>query len=107
MNPAKLVLHFSDFSVIFYTIYKFQPKLKYYLRITLCSGPWKLQVLTKNTLAFAVRPLVLKRTSQCDPRRPVGAAPAEIRRPTALGCGGKGGGSLVAHLGVDFRARRG
>jgi hypothetical protein len=44
------------------------------------------------TLAFAVRPLVLKGASQCDPWRPAGAAPAEIRRPAALGCGGKGGG---------------
>jgi hypothetical protein len=26
MNPTKLVLHFSNFSMIFYTIYKKQPK---------------------------------------------------------------------------------
>jgi hypothetical protein len=43
----------------------------------------------ENTLAFAVRPLVFKRASQCDPRRPAGAAPAEIRQPAALGCGGE------------------
>jgi hypothetical protein len=30
-NPKKLVLHFSDFSMIFYTIYKNQPNHKYYL----------------------------------------------------------------------------
>jgi hypothetical protein len=43
------------------------------------------------TLAFAVRPLELKGASQCDPWRSAGAAPAEIRRLAALGCGGKGG----------------
>jgi hypothetical protein len=59
------------------------------------------------TLAFAARPLVLKGASQCDPWRPAGVAPAEIRRPAVLGCGGKGGRRLKAHLGVDLRARRG
>jgi hypothetical protein len=43
------------------------------------------------TLAFAVRPLELKGASQCEPWRPAGAAPAEIRRPAALGVGKRWG----------------
>jgi hypothetical protein len=50
-NPAKLVLHFSDVSTIFYAIYKNQPNHKYYLSypfarrpsariIVLQCGPW-------------------------------------------------------------------
>jgi hypothetical protein len=41
MNPTKLGLHFSDFSKIFYKIYKNQPNALYYLRITLHRGPWE------------------------------------------------------------------
>jgi hypothetical protein len=40
-DPEKLVLHFSDFSAIFYGIYKFQPKVKHYLRSNFHRGPWK------------------------------------------------------------------
>jgi hypothetical protein len=36
-----LVLHFSDFSVIFYAIYKKQPKHFYYLSYQLQGGPRK------------------------------------------------------------------
>jgi hypothetical protein len=51
MNQTKLVLHFSDFSTIFYAIYKKQPKHFYYLSypfagrpsersLALQCGPW-------------------------------------------------------------------
>jgi hypothetical protein len=40
-NPTKLDLHFSDFSKIFYAIYKKQPNALYYLRIPSHAGPWK------------------------------------------------------------------
>jgi hypothetical protein len=53
MNPTKFVLHFSDFYVVFYAIYKFQPKLKYYLRITLQLGPRSFWV-HNYTLTFAL-----------------------------------------------------
>jgi hypothetical protein len=39
MDPTKLVLHFSNFSVILYAIYKFQPKLKYYLSCDFADRP--------------------------------------------------------------------
>jgi hypothetical protein len=41
MNPTKLVLHFSDFSVIFYTIYKNQQTHFTILVALLQGGPWK------------------------------------------------------------------
>jgi hypothetical protein len=41
MNPTKFVLHFYDFSVIFYVIYKKQPKHFYYLSYQLQGGPRK------------------------------------------------------------------
>jgi hypothetical protein len=41
MNPKKLVLHFSDFSMISYVIYKKQQEHFYYFRSTLRQGPWK------------------------------------------------------------------
>jgi hypothetical protein len=53
MNPSKLVLHFSDFSVIFYAIYKKQPTLKYYLSYTFHWGPW-------TSCGFTTRPLLLR-----------------------------------------------
>jgi hypothetical protein len=40
-NPTKLALHLSDFSVIFYAIYKKQPKQFYYLSYQLQRGPRK------------------------------------------------------------------
>jgi hypothetical protein len=41
MNPTKLVLHFSDFSVIFYTIYKKQENGNTIGVTLLQEGPWK------------------------------------------------------------------
>jgi hypothetical protein len=41
MNPKKSVLHFSDFSVILYAIYKNQPKGFTILVNLLRQGPWK------------------------------------------------------------------
>jgi hypothetical protein len=38
MNPTKLVLHFSDFSVIFYAIYKKQGNSLYYFSCTFAAG---------------------------------------------------------------------
>jgi hypothetical protein len=41
MNPTKLGLHFSDFSVIFYAIYKSQ-EISLTIGVTLLrGGPWK------------------------------------------------------------------
>jgi hypothetical protein len=41
MNPTKLVLHFSDFSVIFYAIYKKQEMANTIGVTLLQEGPWK------------------------------------------------------------------
>jgi hypothetical protein len=90
MNLTQLVLHFSDFSVSFYAIYKNQPTLKYRFRTVLQQGPWKFLFSYRNALALRISP-----REQGGPRN---AAP---------GVRGEGGGRLKAHLGVDFRARRG
>jgi hypothetical protein len=66
-NPKKLVLHFSDFSVIFYAIYKNQSKLKYYLRITFAARPSKFWIPYRHTPVFAENPLERKGASQCGP----------------------------------------
>jgi hypothetical protein len=39
MNPTKLVLHFSDFSMIFYAIYKKQESHFYYLSYPFAGRP--------------------------------------------------------------------
>jgi hypothetical protein len=41
MIATKLVSHFSDFPVIFYAIYKKQPRHFYYLSFQLQGGPQK------------------------------------------------------------------
>jgi hypothetical protein len=45
MNPTKLVLHFSDFSMIFYAIYKKQPNHKYYWSYPFAGRPWERNLL--------------------------------------------------------------
>jgi hypothetical protein len=74
-DPAKLVSHFSDFSVIFYKIYKNQPKALHYLRFVSQQGPWKV-------LNFYICALALRKGPQEDfsPRNRVpGRRPAAVR----------------------------
>jgi hypothetical protein len=40
-NPTKLVLHFSEFSTIFYAFYKFQQNGSTIKDVSLRLGPWK------------------------------------------------------------------
>jgi hypothetical protein len=49
-NPTKFCLQFSEFFTIFYAFYKFQPKVKHYLRSIFHRGPWKLFRLTPRPL---------------------------------------------------------
>jgi hypothetical protein len=52
MDPTKLVSHFSEFSVIFYTIYNFQP-FGFTFGVTfLRFGPWK-ELKTCNAALMA------------------------------------------------------
>jgi hypothetical protein len=107
MNPKKIGFTFFRFFCDFLRNLQVSAKTQVLFRNHFALRSLETSGSYKNTLDFAVRPLELKRVSQCDPRRPAGAAPAEIRRPAALGCGGKGGRSLVAHLGVVLVGRMG
>jgi hypothetical protein len=89
-NPKKLVLHFSNFSTIFYTIYKKQPKHFYYWSYQLQGGPQK-DLLFCNVIPGGGRPARL----------------AGIRRARLRSRTGEGGGRLKAHLGVDLVGRTG
>jgi hypothetical protein len=75
MDPKKLVLHFSDFPVIFYAIYKNQSKLKYYLRTSLQLGPRSFGFLTDIPLLCG-KPLGKKGGLAM---RPLGGRPARLR----------------------------
>jgi hypothetical protein len=86
MNPTKLVLHFSDFSVIFYAIYKKQENSLYYFSCTFAAGT------LERILAL-----------QCGPwGRPVGAGCQNSASSPAFLAGrgrGKGLGASGARFG--------
>jgi hypothetical protein len=91
-NPTKLVVHFSDFSIIFYAIYKKQPKVKHYLRSNFHRGPWKfLQVYNHAPTLHKTPPETLQ-TLQCHPRAPAGGGPAKFRRTGGRDRPGASGG---------------
>jgi hypothetical protein len=84
-NPTKLVLHFSDFSMIFYAIYKKQESHFYYL-----------------SYSFAVRPSERSLVLQCGPW----GRPARLRpnsgRGRRRGRSGKGAGRRRGALGPTW-----
>jgi hypothetical protein len=79
MNPRKLILHFSDFSVLLYAIYKIQQKHLYYLRIVLQQGPWRFLFSYRNALDLQISPRKERGPRNAAPGRPAGAAPAKFR----------------------------
>jgi hypothetical protein len=82
MNPTKLVLHFFDFSVIFYAIYKNQ-EIPFTIGVHLLQqGPWK---------DFGFRNVV--------PGVSAGAAPVQFRRAHRRTLPGKGWGRSYGLLG--------
>jgi hypothetical protein len=86
MKLTKLVLHFSDFSVSFYDIYKKQ-EINLTIGVHLLQrGPWK---------DFCV----------CDvaPGGAAGAAPVKFRRARRRSWPGKGRGRSYEALGVDLQ----
>jgi hypothetical protein len=88
MNPTKLVLHFSDFFMIFYAIYKKQPKHFYYL-----SYP------------FAVRPLKRFFLLQCSPWAAGQRWSGQILANRRPGPAGHGRGRGLGSLGTDSHAQ--
>jgi hypothetical protein len=82
MNTTKLVLHFSDFSVIFYAIYKKQ-EINLTIEVHLLQqGPWK---------DFGFRNVV--------PGGAAGAAPVQFRRARRRTWSEKGWGRSYGLLG--------
>jgi hypothetical protein len=75
MDPTKLILLFSDVSVIFYAIYMNQSKLKYYLRTSLQLGPRSFGFLTDIPM-LCVKPLVKKGGLAM---RPMSGRPARLQ----------------------------
>jgi hypothetical protein len=90
-NPTKLSLHFSEFSTIFYGIYKIQPKVKHYLRTNFHRGPWKFLQIHNHTLTLHKTPPEISQTLQCSPRAPAGGGPAKFRRTGGRDRPGAGG----------------
>jgi hypothetical protein len=101
-----LVLHFSDFSTIFYEFYKNQKNT-----YTICDslfrpGPW-------NSLGFTQVLLLCTKTPGNIEEPAIGslgvrplAVPAGFRRGGGRGRWGEGGGDHVTHLAVDLRRLR-
>jgi hypothetical protein len=56
---------------------------------------------------FADKPSERRRASQCGPWAADRRGSGQIPATGSAGVRGEGGGRLKAHLGVDFRARRG
>jgi hypothetical protein len=96
MDPTKLVSHFSEFSAIFYAIYKFQPKLKYYLRIHFYHSPETLSFLTDKPLVCRIPLGKIWRLAIGSPGRPAGAGGSI----PAIADGGSGRGGQGSDLGV-------
>jgi hypothetical protein len=89
-NPTKLGLHFSDFSTIFYRIYKIQ-QITYTIEVTFCIGPLRSLRSLQKCPRFALRPSERLGTLQCSPRAPAGSGPAKFRRTGGRGRPGAGG----------------
>jgi hypothetical protein len=85
MNPTKLVLHFSEFSVIFYAIYKKQGYSLYYFSCTFAAGTLE-----------RIFPL------QCDPWARLAGAGEPNPASSPPGLAGEGHGGDLGALGFDL-----
>jgi hypothetical protein len=56
LYKIKLSLQFSDFSTIFYEVYKIQPKSLYYSRFLLQRGPWNFSFYCRQDLGLYETP---------------------------------------------------
>jgi hypothetical protein len=85
MSPTELVLHFSDFSMIFSEFTKKSAKALYYF-----------------SYQFAVRPLKRISPLQCGPRERRHARVTQFRRGPAAGLAGDVRGVVLGWLGTGF-----
>jgi hypothetical protein len=86
-NPTKFVLNFSDFSTIFYTIYKKWEKSLHYLSYQIAKRPSE-RILSLQCGPWGCRPARVERI-------PASSSPAWP---------GKGGGRVYGLLGLGLRA---
>jgi hypothetical protein len=90
-SPTKLGLLFSEFSTIFYGIYKFQPKVKHYLRNQFSPRTLEVSADSQPYPYFAQNTPKIFQTLQCSPRAPAGGSPAKFRRTGGRDRPGAGG----------------
>jgi hypothetical protein len=97
-NPTKLSLHFSEFSMIFYTFYNFQ-HIGYTIEVPFCTGVLRtFYCLTDTPLVCTKHPR--ETWPLATPPLAVGAARlAGIRRDWRRSRPGEGRGRPHAHLG--------
>jgi hypothetical protein len=101
MDSTNLVSHFSEFSVILYEFSKFQPKLKYYLRIYFYHSPETLSFPTDRPLVCRKHLRKIWRLAIGSPGRPAGTG-GSIPAIAGGGIGRGGQGSGLGLLGVWF-----
>jgi hypothetical protein len=113
MNPTKLGLHFSDFSTIFYGIYKNQQNTLYYLRIYLSRRPLELSNTSQICPWFTKTTLERSGSPQLGPWGRPPAVLAGFWRGGGRGRWGEGGrttggsprGGMRVGLGLGGRGR--
>jgi hypothetical protein len=106
MNPPKLGLHFSDFSKIFYGIYKIQQITSTIWEPNFAQAPGKISD-SQAYPQIADEPLALTWSSQLGlPGRPAAVRP-KFRRAGGAGGRGKGGEVTRESPRLDLGARLG
>jgi hypothetical protein len=106
-NPTKLGLQSSDFSTIFYTIYKNQQRHFYYLRSAFTTRPLTSFPDSRTGPWFTKISLERFGSPQLGPWGLTAGGLAGFRRGGGRGWWGEGGGGLMAHLGLDSVGRTG
>jgi hypothetical protein len=86
MNPKKLSLHFSEVSTIFYAFYKFQPKVKHYLRNQLSPRSREVSVDSQPYPYFAQNTQKYHRPCNVVPRHQPAAIRPNSGEPAAGTC---------------------
>jgi hypothetical protein len=105
-NPKKLSLHFSEVSTIFYAFYKFQTKVKHYLRNQLSPRSREVSVDSQPYPYFAQNTQKYHRPCNVVPRHQLAAIRPNFGEPAA-GTGRARVGNGPRVLGLDSCARFG
>jgi hypothetical protein len=101
-NPTKLSLHFSDFSMIFYEIYKIQQKALILFKIHFAAGTLERMGTLPKCPWFAFRPSESIGPLQLGPPGRPAAVRPKFRQARQCSRSGKGGATLGESLGVGL-----